>query len=354
MPPCRRSRHGAGRRSEDDRRSAVPRDGALSEAAGDRTVPRRAGAGTVPGPAAKPGVRIDGISSKELFERIRDLSLGLARARRGRRRSRRDHRRRAGPNGSCATWRSWPPAPSPCRSIRRSPRRRPATSSRTPARASRSCRRARSSRSCRKSGTCCRRSRRSSSWSPRAGRAPSVMTLDEVAQRGHARMAGEWGAGREFRDDGARGPSRRPGDHHLHVGDDRRAQGRDAHAREPGREPARGGRRCSTSPRTTSRCRSCRSATASSGWSRSSICSTGVTIIFAESFDTLGRDIARVRPTVLTGVPRVYEKMQARILEKGQAGSAVEGRGLPLGRQRRAGAGQRGAPRRIGRAPDRR
>jgi long-chain acyl-CoA synthetase len=49
----------------------------------------------------------------------------------------------------------------------------------------------------------------------------------------------------------------------------------------------------------------------------------GVAIAFAESFDTLGRDIGLVRPTVFTGVPRVYEKLQGRILEKGHAGSAV-------------------------------
>ena len=46
---------------------------------------------------------------------------------------------------------------------------------------------------------------------------------------------------------------------------------------------------------------------------------TGVTMIFAESIETIGRDVAAVRPTVLTGVPRVYEKMQARIMEKGAA-----------------------------------
>ncbi len=50
---------------------------------------------------------------------------------------------------------------------------------------------------------------------------------------------------------------------------------------------------------------------------------TGVRMIFAESFDTVGRDVARVRPTVLTGVPRVYEKMQARIVELGQTGPAA-------------------------------
>jgi long-chain acyl-CoA synthetase len=51
----------------------------------------------------------------------------------------------------------------------------------------------------------------------------------------------------------------------------------------------------------------------------------GVTICFAESFDTIGRDIAAVRPTVLTGVPRVYEKLHTRIIEKGQSGPGLKG-----------------------------
>jgi long-chain acyl-CoA synthetase len=45
----------------------------------------------------------------------------------------------------------------------------------------------------------------------------------------------------------------------------------------------------------------------------------GVTIVFAESMETIGKDIAVVKPTVMTGVPRVYEKFQARILERGSA-----------------------------------
>jgi long-chain acyl-CoA synthetase len=50
----------------------------------------------------------------------------------------------------------------------------------------------------------------------------------------------------------------------------------------------------------------------------------GVTIVFAESFDTISRDIALVRPTILTGVPRVYEKLYARVMEKGQAAARLK------------------------------
>ena len=41
---------------------------------------------------------------------------------------------------------------------------------------------------------------------------------------------------------------------------------------------------------------------------------SGATFIFAENLETLGRDMQQVRPTVMTGVPRVYEKLRARVV----------------------------------------
>ena len=148
----------------------------------------------------------------------------------------------------------------------------------------------------------------------------SVLTLDALAERGHTRMTGEWGTGREFRD-----ASRaiRPSDlatiiytsgttgepkgamlshaslvSNMYAG----AEALDVHQDDVA---------LSFLP-------------LSHAFERMVAyvyLLRGVTIIFAESFDTIGRDVAAVRPTVFTGVPRVYEKMHARVLEKGAAGS---------------------------------
>ncbi len=52
----------------------------------------------------------------------------------------------------------------------------------------------------------------------------------------------------------------------------------------------------------------------------------GLTVCHAESMDTLARDLQLVRPTVMTGVPRVYEKLHAKIHETVAAGPAFRRR----------------------------
>jgi long-chain acyl-CoA synthetase len=54
---------------------------------------------------------------------------------------------------------------------------------------------------------------------------------------------------------------------------------------------------------------------------------TGVSIAFAESLDTVSRDLLTVRPTLMTGAPRVFEKLYARVLDRGRAGGRLK-RGL--------------------------
>jgi long-chain acyl-CoA synthetase len=52
----------------------------------------------------------------------------------------------------------------------------------------------------------------------------------------------------------------------------------------------------------------------------------GVSIAFAESLDTVPRDLLTVRPTLMTGAPRVFEKIYARVVERGRAGGSLERR----------------------------
>jgi long-chain acyl-CoA synthetase len=53
---------------------------------------------------------------------------------------------------------------------------------------------------------------------------------------------------------------------------------------------------------------------------------TGVSMVFAESIDTVPRDLQLVQPTVMTGVPRVFEKLHARVLARGREASGLKRR----------------------------
>jgi len=53
---------------------------------------------------------------------------------------------------------------------------------------------------------------------------------------------------------------------------------------------------------------------------------TGTSIAYVDSFDLVPLAMAQVRPTIAISVPRLYEKMYARVLENALAGGAVKKR----------------------------
>jgi len=149
-----------------------------------------------------------------------------------------------------------------------------------------------------------------------AAAAASVLPLDAVVDRGHAQIVGGWGIAREFRDrartvspeqlatiiytSGTTGEPKGVMLSHRNIVSNLKA----GHAMVPvGDEDIA----LSFLPLSHSYERTVSYV----------YLAYGVTIVYAESMDTVGRDLATVRPTVITGVPRVYEKFQARILERG-------------------------------------
>jgi long-chain acyl-CoA synthetase len=69
---------------------------------------------------------------------------------------------------------------------------------------------------------------------------------------------------------------------------------------------------------------------------------SGVSMIFAQSIDTIARDLLTVRPTMMTGAPRVFEKLFARIVERGHSQGGLKRRMFDwaMGVARRAGQAQ--------------
>lgn len=48
-------------------------------------------------------------------------------------------------------------------------------------------------------------------------------------------------------------------------------------------------------------------------------CCTGVSVYYAASFDVVGEHLREVRPTIMTAVPRLFEKVYQRIVKKGMS-----------------------------------
>lgn len=156
------------------------------------------------------------------------------------------------------------------------------------------------------------------SFEPVTATSPSIVSFASVAERGHARLMGEWGIGREFRDQAREirpanlatiiytsGTTGEPKGVMLSHGN-LISNLRSGHTIVPVDHTDVS---LSFLPLSHSFERLVSYV----------YLAHGVTIVFAESMETIARDMATVRPTVMTGVPRVYEKFQSRIFERGNA-----------------------------------
>src|SRR5205823_9687483 len=53
-------------------------------------------------------------------------------------------------------------------------------------------------------------------------------------------------------------------------------------------------------------------------------CYVGVSVNYAASFDQVGEFLREVRPTIMTAVPRLFEKVYHRIVKKGMSAGGVK------------------------------
>ena len=178
--------------------------------------------------------------------------------------------------------------------------------------------RPRSTRSCRSSGEL-------------AADAPRSRRRDDVVDRGPGTPRQE-GSRRVPRT--RRRPARRSRDDHLHLGDDRRAEGRDAHAREPGRQRQGDGAVLDSTPDDVA----LSFLPLSHVFERigsTSICPRRERSSTPRRSTRRG-DLRRAADG-LTGVPRLFEKMHARVLARARRPARSR---ISTGRARRQARGR--------------
>jgi long-chain acyl-CoA synthetase len=146
------------------------------------------------------------------------------------------------------------------------------------------------------------------------GATGSMVSLEEVAARGHARMVAEWGVARQFKD-GAR--SIPPDDLATIIytsGTTGEPKGVMLTHRNIMSNVRSSMHALPMSPSDVG----LSFLPLSHAFERTVayICLVnGVSIAYAEAIDTLARDLLIARPTLMTAVPRVYEKFYARVIE---------------------------------------
>jgi long-chain acyl-CoA synthetase len=156
------------------------------------------------------------------------------------------------------------------------------------------------------------------------GQRPSVISLADVAERGHGRLLGEWGVAKQFKDTARAVPPGQLATIIYTSGTTGEPKGvMLTHAALLANLEA-AARVLDVSEKDVG----LSFLPLSHAFERMVAwvyLYCGVHVVFAESFDTIGRDIGLAKPTVLTGVPRVYEKLRTRVLDKGSNTPGLRG-----------------------------
>jgi long-chain acyl-CoA synthetase len=158
----------------------------------------------------------------------------------------------------------------------------------------------------------------------RDGRLP-VATLDEIAARGHKQILGGWGVGRAFHDQAKRVSPNDLATIIYTSGTTGQPKGvMLTHA--------------NIIANIEGICEAVKVGPEDTGLSFLPVChsfehtvvlvylASGMSVVFAEMLETVPRDLQTVRPTIMTAVPRVFEKLHARLLTKGREAGGLKAR----------------------------
>jgi long-chain acyl-CoA synthetase len=152
-----------------------------------------------------------------------------------------------------------------------------------------------------------------------------VLSLDEVASRGHSQILGGWGVGRAFHDQAKRV---NPGDVATII----------YTSGTTGQPKGVMLTHANIISNIEGICAAVRVGPEDTALSFLPLChsfehtvvlvylASGMSVVFAEMLETVARDLKAVRPTIMTAVPRVFEKLHLRIVTSGRAAGGLKAR----------------------------
>jgi long-chain acyl-CoA synthetase len=152
-----------------------------------------------------------------------------------------------------------------------------------------------------------------------------VLSLDEVASRGHSQILGGWGVGRAFHDQAKR----------VNPGDLATIIYTSGTTGQPKGVMLTHGNILSN---IEGICAAVKVGPEDTALSFLPVChsfehtvvlvylASGLSVVFAEMPETVPRDLKAVRPTIMTAVPRVFEKLHARIVMTGREAGGLKAR----------------------------